>query len=243
MLAVAGYRYRIRVVTARLVERMQVRTSERERIARTLHDTYLQSVHALLLRVGATAQSLPGGDPTRATLETALADAGSVVAEGRGQVEQLRAEADTPQPIEALLAHSAGQLQPHAPGCVFALHVEGAPRTLAPHVREEAGQIGMEAMRNAFSHAGARRIDVHIAYGTQFTLTVRDDGRGLDADVRERGYRSGHWGLLGMRERARSIGARLDIDSVAGAGTTIRLTVPRAYRTARPRRLGWWPGR
>jgi nitrate/nitrite-specific signal transduction histidine kinase len=61
--------------------------------------------------------------------------------------------------------------------------------------------------------------------------------------VREQGYRSGHWGLLGMRERARSIGARLDIDSVAGAGTTIRLTVPRAYRGARPRWVAWWPER
>jgi signal transduction histidine kinase len=243
LLCVAGYRYRIRMVTARLVERMQVRTSERERIARTLHDTYLQSVHALLLRVGATAQSLPGGDPTRATLETALADAGSVVAEGRGQVEQLRAEADTPQPIEALLAHGARPLQQHAPGCIFAIHVDGAPRTLAPHVRDEAGQIGMEALRNAFGHADARRIDVHIDYGAPFTLTVRDDGRGLDAIVREQGYRSGHWGLLGMRERARSIGARLDIDSARGAGTTIRLSVPRAYRAARPRWLAWWPGR
>jgi signal transduction histidine kinase len=242
-LAVAGYRYRIRVVTARLVERMQVRTSERERIARTLHDTYLQSVHALLLRVGATAQSLPGGDPTRATLETALADAGSVVAEGRGQVEQLRAAADPPQPIETLLARGARPLQQHAPGCIFAIHVDGAPRMLAPHVRDEAVQIGMEAVRNAFGHAGACRIDVHIAYGTPFTLTVRDDGRGLDAGVREQGYRSGHWGLLGMRERARSIGARLDIDSVAGAGTTIRLTVPRAYRGARPRWVAWWPER
>jgi signal transduction histidine kinase len=220
-----------------------VRTSERERIARTLHDTYLQSVHALLLRVGATAQSLPGGDPIRATLETALADAGSVVAEGRGQVEQLRAEADAPQPIEALLAHGARPLQQDDPACVFTLYVGGAPRALAPHVRDEAGQIGMEAMRNAFGHADARRIDVHIDYSAPFTLTVRDDGRGLDAIVREQGYRSGHWGLLGMRERARSIGARLDIDSAPGAGTTIRLTVPRAYRAARPRWLGWWPGR
>jgi len=85
---------------------------------------------------------------------------------------------------------------------------------------------------------GGKAIDLTVVvvdYGTPFTLTVRDDGKGLDDTVREQGYRSGHWGLLGMRERARGIGAQVHIDSAAGSGTSIRLVVPHAFAGARRR--------
>jgi signal transduction histidine kinase/ligand-binding sensor domain-containing protein len=230
LLGVALYRYRIRVLTARLLERVQVRASERERIARTLHDTYLQSVNALLLRVGAMAQSLPAGSATRARLETVLADASRAVVEGRGQVEQLRAPLDArATELDAILAEAAAPLRTCYPDVAFSMQVTGTRRPLLPAVLDEAAQIGAEALRNAFIHAGATRIQVHIDYGTPFSLVVADDGKGLDDAVRQQGYRSGHWGLLGMRERARGIGGQVVIDSARGIGTTIRLTVRRAY--------------
>jgi signal transduction histidine kinase len=209
---------------------VQVRASERERIARTLHDTYLQSVNALLLRVGAMAQSLPAGSATRARLETVLADASRAVVEGRGQVEQLRAPLDArATELDAILAEAAAPLRTCYPDVAFSMQVTGTRRPLLPAVLDEAAQIGAEALRNAFIHAGATRIQVHIDYGTPFSLIVADDGKGLDDAVRQQGYRSGHWGLLGMRERARGIGGQVAIDSARGIGTTIRLTVRRAY--------------
>jgi signal transduction histidine kinase len=237
LLGAALYRYRIRAVSARLVEQMQVRASERERIARALHDTYLQSVHALMLRVGTTAQALPGGDPTRTALEAVLADASSANAEGRGQVERLRAPADVPAAtLYTVLVRTAAPLRRDHPAIALQIDVAGQHRALKPRVLDEAGQIGAEALRNAFMHAGATLVDVHIDYATPFTVTVRDNGKGLDDDVRTRGYRSGHWGLLGMRERARTIGAGLAIDSSAATGTAITLTVRDAYAAPQPRR-------
>jgi nitrate/nitrite-specific signal transduction histidine kinase len=59
-------------------------------------------------------------------------------------------------------------------------------------------------------------------------LRVRDDGEGIDPKVRQEGRRTGHWGLPGVRERARRIGAQLDFWSEAGAGTEVQLTVPAA---------------
>jgi signal transduction histidine kinase/ligand-binding sensor domain-containing protein len=238
LLGVALYRYRVRVLTARLLEQMQVRASERERIARTLHDTYLQSVNALMLRVGTMAQSLPAGNPTRARLETVLADASHAVVEGRDQVEQLRGTG-APATLEQVLARSAGPLRQCYPDVAYTVHVTGAPRALAPNVVEEAGQVAAEALRNAFLHAGAAQIDVRIGYGEPFSVAVIDDGKGLDEEVHRLGYRSGHWGLLGMRERAKAIGATLAVDSSAGAGTSITLTMPgaRAYAATS---TGWW---
>jgi len=100
-------------------------------------------------------------------------------------------------------------------------------------VAEEIADIAREAMRNAFRHAGASRIDVRLAYyGRQLALDVADDGRGIEDAVLRAGGRAGHWGLLGMRERAARIGGRLNIDSGAGRGTTVRLVAPLARDTA-----------
>jgi signal transduction histidine kinase len=238
LLGVALYRYRVRVLTARVAAQLQVRASERERIARTLHDTYLQSVNALMLRVGTMAQSLPADSPTRARLETVLADASHAVVEGRDQVEQLRGGGGAAT-LEQVLARSAGPLHQCYPDVAYTVHVDGAPRALAPTVVDEVGQVSSEALRNAFLHAGATRIDVRIGYADPFTIAVADDGKGLDDDVRRLGYRSGHWGLLGMRERVKAIGATLAVDSAHGAGTRVTLALPaaQAYGAAG---APWW---
>lgn len=248
LMGVALYRYRIRRLTARLMEQMQVRMHERERIARTLHDTYLQSVHALLLRVGAMAQSLPVDHPTRSGLEHVLQDASKAVVEGRGQVEQLRSHPGLPDgagehALENLLESTAAPLRQCYPDVAYTLQVDGTRRPLAPEVVHEAGQIAAEALRNAFIHGGAAHIDVMIGYRDPFTVVVRDDGKGIEEEVRRVGYRSGHWGLLGMRERARAIDAAMTIDSGDATGTTVTLAVPGAwaYPPERPRRrwLRW----
>jgi signal transduction histidine kinase len=122
--------------------------------------------------------------------------------------------------------------------------VEGAAQDLQPSLRDEIYRIAGEALRNAFRHALARRIEVEIRYDArQFRVRVRDDGIGIDADMLSQGGRAGHWGLRGMRERAKSIGGQLEVWSEHGAGTEVELTVPApaAYGTHAGRRFRLLP--
>jgi signal transduction histidine kinase len=115
--------------------------------------------------------------------------------------------------------------------------VEGAPRDLHPIIRDELYRISREVLLNAFKHARARRIEAEISYGERvFRLRIRDDGKGIPADILEQG-RPGHYGLPGIRERAQQVGAELSIWSRSGTGTEIELSLAGsiAYGTS-PRR-------
>jgi signal transduction histidine kinase len=95
----------------------------------------------------------------------------------------------------------------------FRVVVKGNPRPLHPEVRDEVYRIGREAVANAFRHAGAQSIEVELEYAKdRLHLIVRDDGHGIDPQTLQSG-REGHWGLLGMRERAARISAQFLIRS------------------------------
>jgi len=99
----------------------------------------------------------------------------------------------------------------------------------------------MEALRNAFHHAQADKIEVELQYGDKaFTLRVRDNGRGIDRDVLNSDGRKGHFGLHGMRERAKLAGGELAIWSEVDSGTEIELTIPASRAYTSPARRFWW---
>lgn len=101
----------------------------------------------------------------------------------------------------------------------------------------------LRAMTNAFRHAHARRIEVEIHYGERwFHVRVRDDGRGMDSQVVPNQGSAGHWGLLGMHERAKLVGARLEVWSKVDLGTEIELTIPAsaAYEAPISRARPWF---
>ena len=107
--------------------------------------------------------------------------------------------------------------------------VEGKPQRLSPTLQDEIYRIGREVIRNAFHHAAASRIEVEIRYDEhQLRLRIRDDGKGIDPKVLEAGGSPGHWGLAGIRERAKRIGSQFEFWSEAGAGTEVELRVPAA---------------
>jgi signal transduction histidine kinase/ligand-binding sensor domain-containing protein len=225
VLAYLLYRWRMRYVTRRLTERLQVRTAERERIARTLHDTFLQTVQGLVLRVDAVAATLPADAGARRQLETVLDDASQAIGEGRDQLQELRA--GDAHVLEDVLAETVARLKVAHGALDVDLRVEGERRALRAPVADEIADIAREALRNAFAHAHAARIWVTLEYAQRaLVLCVADDGRGIPDAVRRDGARSGHWGLVGMRERAARIGARLHVASGPREGTAVTLTVP-----------------
>ena len=120
---------------------------------------------------------------------------------------------------------------------------------LHPILRDEVYGIAREALRNAFKHAQAQRIDMVIRYDDrQFRLLIRDDGKGIDPKLLSNGGRPGHYGLRGMRERAELLGGKLTVSSGPDSGTQFELRIPssRAYGSS-ARRRSWlvekFPGR
>lgn len=235
------YLLRLRQISARLRARLEERHQERERIARELHDTLLQSTQGLVLRLQGVANKVPQGDPTRAAIESALDRADEVIAEARDRVRDLRAGgAGLPQGLADAFAYVGAELAEQHPA-EFKVVVEGRLPELDPLLRDELFRIGREALANAFRHARARHIEVELACDRKrLRLRIRDDGRGIDEDVLRAGGRPGHWGLSGMRERALGVGARFRLWSRSGGGTEIEVTLPLAAcagrRNARWRR-------
>lgn len=118
----------------------------------------------------------------------------------------------------------------------FQVEVEGETRDLYPILRDEVYCIASEALRNAFQHSGAARIEVGIHYDDrQFRVCVGDNGKGIDPKVLEAGARESHYGLPGMRERAKLAGGRLVVRSRASSGTEAEIIIPAAQAYAKSR--------
>jgi signal transduction histidine kinase len=225
---------------------LEERVSERTRIARELHDTLLQSFHGLLLRFQAVTNLLPERpEEARKTLESAIDQAAQAITEGRDAVQGLRSSTvvtnDLALAISALSEElGCGETNPNC--AEFHVEVEGTPRNLHPILRDEVYRIAGEAVRNAFKHAQAQQVEVEIRYDAQqFRLRVRDDGKGIDPKLLNDDDRAGHYGLRGMRERAKLIGGKLAVWSELDSGTEVELRIPasRAYETSPARRRSW----
>jgi signal transduction histidine kinase/ligand-binding sensor domain-containing protein len=219
----AGFRYRLARVHAAINLRFEERLAERTRIARELHDTLLQSFQGLMLRLQVVDDMLPPGK-AKEQLEQSLERADQAIAEGRSALYDLRSSATITNDL-AEAVRALGDELATEDSTTFHVLVEGSTRALHPMIRDELYRIIREALRNAFKHAAARHVETELTYGErEFSLRIRDDGRGIPTEVLE-GGRTGHYGLSGMRERAQQIGARLEIWSGAKAGTEIELSI------------------
>lgn len=242
IIALVIIQYRRMLGTLR--DRLEVRHAERERIARELHDTLLQGIQGLILCFQAVAERLPKGDPVRMQIDQALDRADNVLVDGRDRVRDLRASDHATKDLAVAFATLGEGLAVDWPA-KFRVVCGGARQDIDAAIREEIFLIGREALLNAFQHAKAAEIEVEIAYDVkQLRMCVRDDGVGIDPQILEAGRRPGHWGLVGMRERAHCIGGQLMIwaRSGAGMGTEIELVVPAAiaYAPSRRRRWAWF---
>ncbi len=243
LLAYWLYRVRVRQLTGRMRERIEARLAERERIARELHDTLLQGFQGLILRLQAIANRLPAGEGLRPMLEQALDLADKVMVDGRDRVHHLRKVGGHGDIVQALKGYADTLTVEGGPK--ISVLTTGRPRELSPMAREETFSIASEALRNAVAHARATEIEVLVAYDARdLWLLVRDDGVGIPDDVIASGGRERHYGLLGMRERAQRIDAKIVLEKDEPRGTRISLRVPASSSYLNERAWWWWrPGR
>lgn len=237
-----AYRVRMAQVAGSIRNRLEERLGERERIARELHDTLLQSIQGLVLRFQSVANKMPADGPARGQLEAALQRADDIIAEGRDRVQDLRlaqASGDLPEMLKER-ATGIGLDQATA----IRIVVEGRPRPVHPLVSIELDRVAGEALFNVARHAKASNVEITIRFAArQLAVEIRDDGVGLAPDVLEHGYKPDHFGLIGMRERAERIGGSFAIESSPGMGCAVTMTLPArlAFADHAPRRrlLSW----
>jgi len=226
------YQLRLRQLHHQFSIGLDARVNERTRIARELHDTLLQSFQGLMLRFQTVDEMLPTRPlDAKKALEGALDRADEAISEGRDAITDIRASTlasrDLEKSITALMTNLSEELGAgNGRSVTFRVLVEGVPRAVRPTLQDEIYRIARESLRNAFRHAQAGHIETEITYGESLRLRFRDDGKGMDPSVVEHGGRSGHWGLPGIRERAKQIGAQLAVWSELGAGTEVELSIP-----------------
>jgi signal transduction histidine kinase len=214
-----AYRVRIRHLSGQLKARIYARLSERERIARDLHDTFFQGIQGLFLTIHNATQRMSEDDPIRPLFEDALSKSDELMAEGRELVLDLRSH-EVDRGDLATLLHDVANDAPTVSTAAFQVVVNGEPRPLQPGVCDEIYRLGREALSNAFRHSGAQAIEAELNYDPrELRVRFRDNGIGIDADILRHGRRENHWGLPGMRERAGKIGADMDIWSAPNTGT------------------------
>ena len=219
------YRARLKFLTLQMQERLEERARERVRIARDLHDTLLQGVQGLMLRFHFATEQLASDEPVRAVLRDALDRADEVIQEGREKVRELRAEAAPAAELETHLRKVASALENDGTQQID-LRVHGEPRVLHPTVSDELYCIGREALTNAVRHAQATRVVLELTYDVkELRLSCTDNGRGVSPEILQAGFKEGHWGMLGMHERANNLGGKLALASTPGAGTELQISL------------------
>jgi signal transduction histidine kinase len=200
---------------------------ERERIARELHDSLGQELIGIGLQLDSAAARLRAApEVAERALDTARVMVRHSQAETKRSVADLRAEELVRGDLRSALEELAQPLVAAAGSTKLCFQVEGAPRRLEGIVEHYLLRIGQEAVANAVRHARASKIDVLICYrDREVTLSIKDDGCGFDTSE-ALALSSGHFGLLGLRERANNLEGRLEIVSRPGEGTAVIVSIP-----------------
>lgn len=223
------YRLRLRQLTRQMNVRFEERLAERTRIAQELHDTLLQGFLSASMQLHVAADHLPADSSAKPLVNRVLQLIGQVIEEGRNAIRGIRSSDSNSFDLEQAFSRIPQEFAvQQGSGQQIGVHimVVGQPRTLNPILRDDAYQIGREALLNAFRHARASRLEVELEYTPNLLrIAVRDDGCGIDPQVLRSG-RDGHWGLSGMRERAERIGARFTIRNRGEGGTEVELSIP-----------------
>ncbi|MBL8382252.1 MAG: HAMP domain-containing protein, partial [Burkholderiales bacterium] len=216
---------------ASALEREAAVADERGLLARELHDSIAQSLAFLKIQAQLLREALGAGDAARAQAALGELDAG--LRESTGDVRELLMHFRTrtnAEDIEPARQHTLKKFE-HQTGLATHLAIEGHGLPLDADVQVQVLHVVQEALSNVRKHAGATQVWIEVQRAPQWRFEVRDDGRGFAGAVE--GSDETHVGLRIMAERARRIGAAVEIDSVPGAGTCVSLILP-AQKSAAP---------
>jgi signal transduction histidine kinase/ligand-binding sensor domain-containing protein len=221
----ALYRLRVRQIATQVQLRFEERLAERTRIARELHDTLLQNITGFALQLGGLSKSVTEPAAAKDKLRDLRQQAEEWLREVRESVWDLRSPIVAGEDLETGLRNTGHQVT-LGKSARFYLTVSGARHEAAPRFQEHLLRITQEAARNAIHHGGAHEIKMHLAYLDKdwIRISIQDDGCGFNLE--EVSWKSGHWGLETMRERAAKMGADLTIKTAPGQGVEIEIVGP-----------------
>jgi signal transduction histidine kinase/ligand-binding sensor domain-containing protein len=228
LLLIMAYYARLEQLKIRIRERLELRHAERERIARELHDTLLQGIQAILFRLQAWGKQNAIPAEQRNEISMVATQARAIVVEGRARILSLRrTDIARAELIEALTALASTESLDHPAS--FQIEVQGEERSLNLEAYEHLLEIAREGIRNAFRHARADSISVLIDYqASSLRLTITDDGLGIDDSRISASPTIGHFGIVGMRERAKELQGSLTFGRRGKSGTSLALRIPAA---------------
>ena len=212
--------------TTNLVDRTAA--TERRRIAQELHDGLAQELTGVVLALEGCQRALER-DPSLLgpQLAKAARDARATLSDVRQYMAALRqTEEAGGLNLPVTIARLVDDLRRQS-----GLHVDfedtGEGHELEPFVERAVIRIVGEALRNVGSHSGARNAKVHLRYDDeQIVVTVDDDGKGFESAELDTAEGRGHYGIVGMRERAEGVGGELVVRSEPGRGTVVRASIP-----------------
>lgn len=216
-----GSREKLRGLSARL---LRVREEERTRIAREIHDELGQSLTGLALQLSALAARVPPGlDEVRGQLQSLLTLANQTQGTVREIAAKLRPTVLDSEGLDAAVEWLVADFRART-GIPCELALRRQSIAAGSELSTALFRILQEALTNVARHAGASRVEVSLAAeGGRAVLEVRDDGRGIAAEEASFDH---SLGLLGMDERARALGGRIEIHGETGRGTTLRASIP-----------------
>ena len=235
----AVYRIRLRQMARAMSVRFDERLAERTRVARELHDTFLQTVQASKLVADHALRAPEDSARMVRAMEQLSAWLGRATEEGRAALNSLRASTVTRNDMANALRRAIEECRGEN-GAEISLIVTGDSREMHPVVRDEVYRIAYEAIRNACLHSGADRIEISLIYAHDLSVRVSDNGRGIDRAILDHG-RDSHFGLQGMKERAERITGALTVATDSGSGTVVTLLVPGRVAFLATRQ--WWQRR
>jgi ligand-binding sensor domain-containing protein/two-component sensor histidine kinase len=216
---VVWYRLRIR----RLQQRFNWVLAERSRIARELHDTLLQGLSGVTMQLQALWTRLSPSSE-KEFLRDIIQDAARCSTEARQSLWGLRSTNVKSEDFSEKLAHACREA--NAGGALeLVLDVDAVSLSSMPDAEFQLLRIAREAVANAARHSHAKRVQVELrATGSELNLRICDDGLGFNPLAPQ----PGHFGLVGMRERAHEIGAQLELTSEPGCGVELNVRLPLA---------------
>ena len=218
------YRKRVQQLERRANILFDERLAERTRVAREIHDTFLQTVQGSKLVADHALKNGSDHDLMLRAMGQLSNWLGQATEEGRAALNSLRSSTTETNDLAAAfsLAIDDCRLQTSAE---ISFSVQGESREMHSVAGDEIYRVGYEAIRNACAHANGSHVNIVLECSRDLIFRVSDDGIGIDSKVAQKG-KEGHFGLQGMKERAERLGGKLTVVGSPGSGTIVTLVVP-----------------